>query len=637
MNYSSSNGIPASPTVTYGYDANNNVTSKNMGAANQISNTYDALNHLLTSSLKYSYPDGTSQKSISYIYDNYGHIKSITYPDRLVINYNPNGLGRSQSITSSSNNIITGITYNSANNITSYAGANFSLSIAYDNMNRATDIKTTSVNSSYTYDGENNVISIIDGLSSSNNESFSYDGNNRLIQASGPWGQASYSYDNLNNITSLTTTNDGAHSYVYDGKNLLSFVTSNTKRGTQKLDYDTNGNVIKKGQDTYVYDAANHLISFKNKDHEIEFVYDPNGHVISTTEDGKKPVITYYDESGRLLYKLDPNKTTQQVTDYIYLNDKLAVEARHDQGDLKNVSYHYITTNPLGSPIASTLNGVTEWRQIYRPYGLEKSQITQDEDHIGFTGKETVKNMNLVNMNARYYAPDFGRFMAYDPAEPTVGDLFSFNRYAYANNNPLLYTDPTGLFSFSGFFHGLNDFASGMVNGMSAGFVNTEHTQGFAHKAGWAVGTALGLTYGATELRAARYAASKAGGLLESSTTAAMEERNLAGQADVAKNVETVQRWMSKAELKATEETGLLRGGRAGKHYVTDSANNNPLRARQRSALDNTPEVKVTMDVPKGKFSSPSRVEPMFDMPGGGMERIATGNIPVNIRKVEIW
>lgn len=92
---------------------------------------------------------------------------------------------------------------------------------------------------------------------------------------------------------------------------------------------------------------------------------------------------------------------------------------------------------------------------------------------------------------------------------------------------------------------------------------------------------------------------------------------------------------MSKAELKATQETGLLRGGRDGTHYVTDAANSSEKRARQRSALPQTPEVKVTMDVPAGKFSQPSRVEPAFNMPGGGMERTATGNIPVNIRGVD--
>jgi len=109
----------------------------------------------------------------------------------------------------------------------------------------------------------------------------------------------------------------------------------------------------------------------------------------------------------------------------------------------------------------------------------------------------------------------------------------------------------------------------------------------------------------------------------------------LCGEASKNTETETVQRWMSKPELKATQETGLLRGGRDGTHYVTDAANSNALRARQRSALPQTPEVKVTLDVLKGKFSPPSKVEPAFNMPGGGMERTATGNIPVKIIKVK--
>jgi len=92
---------------------------------------------------------------------------------------------------------------------------------------------------------------------------------------------------------------------------------------------------------------------------------------------------------------------------------------------------------------------------------------------------------------------------------------------------------------------------------------------------------------------------------------------------------------MSKAELEATQKTGLLRGGRDGTHYVTDAANSNAKRARQRSALPQTPEVKVTLEVPKGKFSQPTRVEPAFNMPGGGIERTATGDIPVTIKRVQ--
>jgi len=98
---------------------------------------------------------------------------------------------------------------------------------------------------------------------------------------------------------------------------------------------------------------------------------------------------------------------------------------------------------------------------------------------------------------------------------------------------------------------------------------------------------------------------------------------------------ETVQRWMSQAELEATQETGLLRGGRSGTHHVTDAANRDPLRARQRLSLGQTPEVRVTMEVPSGKFSAPTKIRPLNGMPGGGMERTATGNIPVTIVKVE--
>jgi len=48
-------------------------------------------------------------------------------------------------------------------------------------------------------------------------------------------------------------------------------------------------------------------------------------------------------------------------------------------------------------------------------------------------------------MQARYYDPVIGRFYSNDP----IGfrDVHSFNRYAYANNNPYRYSDPTGMCS----------------------------------------------------------------------------------------------------------------------------------------------------------------------------------------------
>ncbi len=68
---------------------------------------------------------------------------------------------------------------------------------------------------------------------------------------------------------------------------------------------------------------------------------------------------------------------------------------------------------------------------------------------------------------------------------------------------------------------------------------------------------------------------------------------------------------------------------------VTDRAK----RARERLGLPKEPEVRVTMEVPVGNLSPPSRVQP-FEvqpgkvLPGGGMERTATGDIPVKILDV---
>ena len=98
---------------------------------------------------------------------------------------------------------------------------------------------------------------------------------------------------------------------------------------------------------------------------------------------------------------------------------------------------------------------------------------------------------------------------------------------------------------------------------------------------------------------------------------------------------ETIQRWMSKAELQATRETGLLRGGKEGTHFVTNAANRSAKNARQRLALPQTPEVRVTMEVPAGVLSKSSDVKPAFNMSGGGKERTAAGKVPVVIKKVD--
>jgi hypothetical protein len=50
-------------------------------------------------------------------------------------------------------------------------------------------------------------------------------------------------------------------------------------------------------------------------------------------------------------------------------------------------------------------------------------------------------------MNGRVYDPLLGRFMTADPYVQSKTNLQSYNRYSYALNNPLAYTDPSGHFN----------------------------------------------------------------------------------------------------------------------------------------------------------------------------------------------
>jgi RHS repeat-associated protein len=63
---------------------------------------------------------------------------------------------------------------------------------------------------------------------------------------------------------------------------------------------------------------------------------------------------------------------------------------------------------------------------------------------IGFTGHVNDADTGLVYMQQRYYDPVAGRFLSVDPVTTDASTGSSFNRYAYASNNPLKNIDPDG-------------------------------------------------------------------------------------------------------------------------------------------------------------------------------------------------
>jgi len=65
-----------------------------------------------------------------------------------------------------------------------------------------------------------------------------------------------------------------------------------------------------------------------------------------------------------------------------------------------------------------------------------------------YTGQRFESGIGLYYYNARWYDPALGRFAQADTIVP--GGVQGLDRYAYVNNNPLVYTDPSGHFADCG-------------------------------------------------------------------------------------------------------------------------------------------------------------------------------------------
>jgi len=86
----------------------------------------------------------------------------------------------------------------------------------------------------------------------------------------------------------------------------------------------------------------------------------------------------------------------------------------------------------------------------YFPFG-EELFPDGDTERMKFTGHERDLNRagqgdDLDYMHARYCSPMLGRFLSVDPLGGVEPKPQSWNRYAYALNNPLAFTDPTGMY-----------------------------------------------------------------------------------------------------------------------------------------------------------------------------------------------
>jgi RHS repeat-associated protein len=118
------------------------------------------------------------------------------------------------------------------------------------------------------------------------------------------------------------------------------------------------------------------------------------------------------------------------------------------------VVWNYFNLDHLGSvAVITDQGGNVVQRLSFDPWGKQRNAngtsaacgtITASTTR-GFTGQEEIPAQCLVNLNARLYDTSIGKFMAPDPIVGAPYAPNAFNRYAYVLNNPLSFTDPSGL------------------------------------------------------------------------------------------------------------------------------------------------------------------------------------------------
>ena len=226
----------------------------------------------------------------------------------------------------------------------------------------------------------------------------------------------------------------------------------------------TVSNRLKEDQDNdlnkeYEYDAVGNLTKDANG---RKFTYDGENRQTRIDEvvanDNVIGIVGeyYYDGDGKRVKKIIGNEVTIFVYDAL---GKLIAEYSTTVASAPTAQVNYLTTDHLGSPRINTdTNGTVKARHDYQPFGEEiNSTITlqrnnnlnyiNDPIRQKFTSYERDNESGLDFAQARYYGYGYGRFLSPDPLMASANPIRpqSWNRYSYSYNNPLRFSDPTGM------------------------------------------------------------------------------------------------------------------------------------------------------------------------------------------------
>ena len=314
-----------------------------------------------------------------------------------------------------------------------------STSYTYNLQNRRlTNLKTGNLqNLAYEYDAVGNITKVTDAIRVETSN-YEYDDLDRLKKAyiTGVYTQE-WTHSPIGNIT-WRKDNGVQTNYTYNATTRPHAVT---QVGSTAYSYDGNGNMTARGGDGFTYDYENRLTNANVGGVTTQYAYNGDGarvkKVVGSTA-------TYYVGNW---YEV----TNGAVTKYYYFGAQ-RVAMRNANG------VTYLHGDHLGS--TSVTSGAQVSQQTYYAFGSVRTTSGSLPTDYAFTGQKADSYIKLIQMGARWYDPEIGKFTQPDSIIPHPGNPQSFNRYSYVINNPLRYTDPTG----HDFWESLNDFWIGATH-----------------------------------------------------------------------------------------------------------------------------------------------------------------------------
>lgn len=250
--------------------------------------------------------------------------------------------------------------------------------------------------------------------------------------------------------------------------------TSDLSSVTIIYQYDKNGNMTRRERadndaDVYVYDVENRLTEVCHYDGtltvpQVQYTYDADGIRNSKTELPSGVVTKYLTDKNRpysqvLVETSIPQTGDPSVTTYLYGDDLLS-QTRYAPGDIPGepttpgtrsyylydgqLSVRQLTDVPADP--STTLPVVTD-SYAYDAFGVLLDSTGNTVNQYRYTGEQYDPNSGFYYLRARYMNPSAGRFINHDPFEGHRSDPMSLHKYLYANGNPVMNRDPSGLIS----------------------------------------------------------------------------------------------------------------------------------------------------------------------------------------------